>query len=354
MAAGIYYLVTKDPTPIKLDARLYDDYAGYYVFPNGYPVAIRREGDRLLTFTPGHAPTELFPETETQFFIRGNPARWIFHRDENGRVIYAISRWKKIEEKAEKRFALPTNPEGTNGMIAATTGGKALEAGMAVLKEGGNAADAAMTTALCEIVHAGGSYVSFAGPMMMLCYDGTSGKLHYLDAEYATPLQETNPKSIPGTGGRTALVPGFMAGVQAAHDRFGKLPLKRLFEPAIAMAHSGEVVDAIMEWWIDSKKSVLSRYPETKKIFTHPDGKFLDKGDLFRQPELAETLKKVAAHGVSYIYEGDWSKKFVEVIQREGGRITLEGLKRYQAIWLEPLQTITGNIPFTRRPLGVE
>ena len=115
LAAGVYFLVTKDPTPIKLDARLYDDYAGYYGFPNGYPVAIRREGDRLLTITPGHAPTELFPETETQFFIRGNPARWIFHRDENGRLIYAISRWKKIEEKAEKRFALPTNPEGTNG-----------------------------------------------------------------------------------------------------------------------------------------------------------------------------------------------------------------------------------------------
>ena len=339
LAAGIYYLATKDPSPIKVDPRVYDDYAGFYVFPNGYPVTIRREGDRLVSRVPEHAPTEMFPETETEFFIKGNPARWIFHRGENGRVDYAVSRWKKIEERAEKRAALSANPEGTNGLIAATTGGKALEAGMAVLREGGSAADAAITTALCEVVHAGGSYVSFAGPLMMVYYDAASGKVLYLDAEYATPLQEKDPKSIPSTGGRTALVPGFMAGVQAAHDRFGKLPVKRLFEPAIAMADSGEIADGTMEWWINSKRNVLSRYPETKKIFTRPDGKFLGKGDLFRQPELAETLKKVAAQGAAYIYEGDWSRKFVEVIQREGGKITREDLKRYHAIWEEPLQT---------------
>src|SRR3974390_1725291 len=102
LAAGIYYLATKDPTPIKVNPRVYDDYAGYYVFPNGYPVTIRREGDRLLRRVPEHGAAELFPETENEFLIKGNPVRWIFHRDENGRVDYAISRWKKIEEKAEK------------------------------------------------------------------------------------------------------------------------------------------------------------------------------------------------------------------------------------------------------------
>ena len=94
-----------------------------------------------------------------------------------------------------------------------------------------------------------------------------------------------------------------------------------------------------MEWWINSKKSVLSRYPETKKIFSRPDGKFLVKGELFRQPELAETLKKVAAQGAAYMYEGDWALKFVAVIRREGGKLTLEDMKRYHALWQEPLQT---------------
>jgi gamma-glutamyltranspeptidase/glutathione hydrolase len=339
LAGGIYSLATRDPTPIRVEARIYDDYAGYYVFPNGCPVAIRREGNRLLTSTPEHTPRELLPETETHLFLRGSPARWIFHRDQKGRVDYAISRWRAVEERAEKRAALPDNPEGTHGLIAATTGGKALEAGLAVLKEGGTAADAAMTTALCEIVQAGGSYVSFAGPMMMVYYEASSGKVLWLNAEYATPLAERDPRSIPGKGGRTALVPGFMAGVAAAHDRFGKLPFKRLFEPAIALAATGIVVNPVMEWWIGSKRDVLSRFPETKRIFTKADGRFLAKGDRFCQPELAETLWKVAAQGASYMYRGNWGRKFVEVVQREGGKITPEDMNRYYAVWEEPLRT---------------
>src|SRR5437588_2053476 len=180
LAAGIYYFATKDPTPIPINPKLYDDYAGYYIFPNGYPVTIRREGDRLLTITPEHEPKQLFPETETQFFLKGRPERWIFHRDTNGQVNYAISRWKKYDEKAKKLATLPVSAEGTNGLIAATTAGRATEAGLQVLKEGGSAADAAIATALCEVVHAGGSYVSFAGPMLMVYYDAASGKVFYL------------------------------------------------------------------------------------------------------------------------------------------------------------------------------
>jgi gamma-glutamyltranspeptidase/glutathione hydrolase len=338
-----YVLATREPSPIKVDPKIYDDYAGYYVFPNDYVIRITRKEDRLMTSMPGSAPKQLFPETETQFYIHGNPARLIFHRDEHGHVDYAISRWKHLDEKAERQEKPPLNPEGTNGMIAATTGGRAIEAGLEVLKDGGSAADAAMTTALCEVVHAAGSYVSFAGPMMMVYYDAATGKAYYMDAEYAVPLNETNTSSIPSTGGRTALVPGFMAGVQAAHDRFGKLPLKRLFEPAIAMAADGEKVGPVMEWWIDSKKGVLSRYPETKKIFTRSDGGYYRTGDLFRQPELAETLRKVAAQGAAYIYEGDWARRFTEVITREGGKIKLDDMKRYHALWEEPLRTTYRN-----------
>src|SRR6266478_3288827 len=88
LVAGIYYVATKDPTPIRVNSRIYDDYAGNYVFSNGYPVTVRREGDRLMSSVPEHVAKELFPETETQFFIKGNPARWIFHRDDKGRVDY--------------------------------------------------------------------------------------------------------------------------------------------------------------------------------------------------------------------------------------------------------------------------
>src|SRR5436190_4296100 len=336
---GIHAWLRRDPTPITLNPKILDDYAGYYDFGNNTIVTVRRDGDRLIASAPEQLTQQLFAETETRFFVKGEPARLTFHRNEQRRVDYVTSQHKTFQEKGQKVTALPPDLECTNAMIAATTGGKAVEAGLAILKDGGSAAEAAMAISLCEIVHAGGSYVSFAGPMMMMYYEASSGRVHYLDAQYNTPLKEDSPRSIPGKGGRTAMVPGFMAGVQAAHERFGKLPFKRLFDQALAMADSGETVHPVMEWWIDHKKSVLSRHPETKRIFTKPDGKWYVTGDLLRQPELAATLKAVAREGASYMYEGAWAHKFVDTIQRNGGKMTLEDMKNYKAVWEEPLQT---------------
>lgn len=340
-AAGlaVYSCVTREPTPIKVDPKIYDDYAGYYDFRNNYILTIRRDGDRLMSSWAEHVPQQLLPETETTFFIKGERGRLTFHRNERGQVDHVLSWWKKFEDKGQRIPALPPALECTNAMIAATTGGKAVEAGLAILKEGGSAVDAAMAIALCEVVHAGGSYVSFAGPLMMMYYEASSGQIYYLDAQFNTPLKEDKPRSMPRKGGRTALVPGFMAGVQAAHQRFGKVPFTRLFDHAIAMAENGQTVTPAMEWLINEKKSVLSRHPETKRVFTKSDGKFYVKGDLFRQPELATTLKGVQREGAPYMYEGAWGKKFAEVIQKNGGKITLEDMKHYQAIWEEPLQT---------------
>jgi gamma-glutamyltranspeptidase/glutathione hydrolase len=338
IAAYVYGSAVKDPVPIKVDPKNYDDYAGYYDFGNNYFIEIRREGDRLMSFAPGRLPVELLPETESCFFVRGEAGRLTFHRDETGRVDYAIG-VKQINRKAPRRSAPPGAPVSTNAMIAATTGGRAVEAGLEILKEGGSAVDAALATALCEVVHVGGSYVSFGGIMMLLYYDAETGQVHYLDAQYNTPLEEKDARSIPKTGGRTALVPGFLAGVQAAHDRFGKVPFQRIFEPAIALAEKGEVVSPVMAWWINYKKSVLSRLPETKRIFTRPDGRFYAEGELFRQTELAATLKKVAALGAAHIYEGEWARKFVETVRKNGGAITQEDMKKYCAVWEKPVQT---------------
>src|SRR5436309_3923589 len=123
VAAGIDYALTKDPTPIRIDPNVLDDYAGYFDFGHGYIVAIRREGDRLMSSAPEQRTKELFQETETRFFFKGNPPRITFHRDEKGRADYAIVQWKKSQQKAERIAALPSIPEFTNAMIAATTGG---------------------------------------------------------------------------------------------------------------------------------------------------------------------------------------------------------------------------------------
>ena len=139
--------------------------------------------------------------------------------------------------------------------------------------------------------------------------------------------------------GRTALVPGFMAGVQAAHDRFGKLPRQEVFERAIEMAEQGVKVSPLLAANLKERKEVLSRLPETRRIFTKEGDAFYAVGENFRQPELAKTLRQVADSGAAFMYTGAWADQFVAAVQKEGGKITLEDMKSYRANWEKPLET---------------
>ena len=232
--------------------------------------------------------------------------------------------------------------EGQSGVVVGTTGPLAVHAGLQTLKKGGSAADAALATALAQVAECGGCYVSYAGILSMVYFEADTGKVHYLNACFNTPLAEKDPLTIPGDGkpsGRTALVPGFMAGVQAAHDRFGKLSRQEVFAPAIELAEQGVKVSPLLGGLLGGRKAVLSRLPETRQIFTKAGETFYAQGDHFRQPELARTLRHVADSGAAFIYEGGWADQFVAAVQREGGKITLEDMKAYRVDWEEPLQT---------------
>lgn len=228
---------------------------------------------------------------------------------------------------------------GKNCMIAGTTNALAVHAGMEILKQGGSAVDAALVTAIDQIVFSGGSWNSFAGIMTLVYYDKKTERVYSLNAGYNLPLEEKDPLSIPPMGvpsGRTALIPGFIAGVKSAHDKFGLLPFEKLFDSAIHFAENGFQLDSALAHIIHSRKEVLTRLDETKNIFTNEQGQLISQKVLFKQPQLANTLKKIAHEGPDYIYKGDWAKKFVAAVQNEGGRVSLEDLKSYQTIWEEP------------------
>src|SRR5690606_18525512 len=104
------------------------------------------------------------------------------------------------------------------------------------------------------------------------------------------------------TDGRAVLVPGFFAGVQAAHERFGSLPFAKLFDSGLSVAEQGVYVAWDFADYLRKHRQHLSRLPETRAIFTKSDGSFYEEGDWFVQPALAKTLRKVAAHGADYIY----------------------------------------------------
>ena len=232
--------------------------------------------------------------------------------------------------------------EGTKGVVAGTTGALAVRAGLEVLRQGGSAADAALTTSLAQISLAAGCWVSYSGIMTGVYYEARTGKVYSLNAGFNTVQGEDDPLSIPGLGkpsGRAALVPGYMAGVQALHDKFGRLPFAKIVEPAIYFAENGIEITPTLDRYINIRREVLVRLPEIKRIFTKADGTLYAKGDQFKQLQLAETLKKVAAQGAGYMYTGEWAKKFVDSVRREGGKMTLKDLEDYKVFWTEPIRT---------------
>ena len=230
---------------------------------------------------------------------------------------------------------------GTQGMVAGTSNPLAIHAGLVVLKQGGTAADAALCTALTQVSLMFGAATSYAGVMNSLYYESSTGKVHAMDACYNTVKNETDPLSIPPLGtpsGRSVLVPGFMAGVQSLHGRFGRLPFASLFEPAIWVAETGVAANAFLVKPLASQKQFVTRLPAGKQIFNKPDGETYKDGDIFRQSTLAETLKTIASNGADYMYKGEWARKFVNAVQTEGGKLTLDDLAAYRVNWADPLE----------------
>jgi gamma-glutamyltranspeptidase/glutathione hydrolase len=254
---------------------------------------------------------------------------------------------------------------GRNGAVTVAFNGLAARAGLEALKQGGNAIDAAMTTALTQVALTAGGPISYFGIMSLVYYDAAGGKVCTMNAEWNTIRGETDPKSIPGSidmaseaglrgtavSGRTALVGGFLKGVGAAHARFGRLPFRHLFEPAIFFAENGVPVTKRLNEEFRLRGEDLKRLPETRAIFLKPDGTFPAQGEIFRQPALAKTLRAVAAQGTEYIYKGPWAKKLVAAVQADGGKMTLEDLAAYDVIWDEPLIAEVGDYQlYTNRP----
>lgn len=242
---------------------------------------------------------------------------------------------------------------GTHGAVTVAYNGLAARAGLEALKQGGNAIDAVMTGALAQVALTMGAPISYFGIMSLVYHEAKTGKTYTMNAEWNTVRGETDPMSIPGQidfsstealqgkgapSGRTALVGGFMKGVEAAHRRFGKLPFASLFDPAIHIAEQGMEVTDLLDGVFKFRDRDIRRLPETRATLVKPDGSAYAKGDIFRQPALAKTLRAVARDGADYMYGGPWGERLVKAVQADGGKMTLEDLKAYRVIWADPLE----------------
>ncbi len=274
---------------------------------------------------------------------------------------------RQAAEQQEFQSWSPTSArlvQGKKGMIAATISPIAVEAGLQTLRKGGNAADAAAAVALTQVTTQLGSVVSYAGIMTLVYYDAKTGKVWSLDAGYGSYRGETDPKTIPPsdisalTGGtppppapdlgRQTLVPGFMAGIAAMESRFGRFRMSDVLQPAIWYADNGIRISAPLSYFFRYRQKQLSRTAEGRR-FLHQAGDDLPKlGDVFKQPDLASTLRAVARNGASEMYTRAWAKAFVRAVRRDGGKVSLHDLASYRPVWSKAASThVFGHTVYT-------
>ncbi len=270
------------------------------------------------------------------------------------------SNWPSGEFEAYVKMdnrAFPANPPaiGSKGAITSTFHSVASLAGLKALEKGGTSVDAALTAALTQVAMNAGSVISYFGIINMVHYDAATGDIVSMDATWNSVQDETEPMTIPGStnytdlfaykkpSGRTALVGGFMKGVEAAHQRYGKLTFGELFDPAIYIAEEGIPLSKKTADFFKRRDDIIRRLPETKQTLVKTDGSSYVAGDIFKQPALAKTLKQVAATGADYMYTGAWAEKAVAAIQAEGGKMTMQDLADYEVIWNEPRKTVYGD-----------
>ncbi|HEX2535427.1 MAG TPA: gamma-glutamyltransferase [Chitinophagaceae bacterium] len=213
--------------------------------------------------------------------------------------------------------------------------------GVAVMQEGGNAVDAAIATQLAlAVVYPNAGNLGGGGFLVARLADGRTVSLDYRETAPAAAHRNMYLDSagnvlpeLSQNGHRSSGVPGTVAGL-AASLPYARLPLSRLIEPAIALARNGFVLTGREAASLNELQSDLTRYNTRRPAFVREGG--WKKGDTLVQADLAATLERIRDKGAAGFYEGETARLIVAEMQRGGGIITLDDLKKYKARAREP------------------
>ena len=231
-----------------------------------------------------------------------------------------------------------------HGMVV-TVEPHATDVGVSVLKSGGNAVDAAVAVGFAlAVTHPSAGNLGGGGFMLIRFADGRTTFIDFRERApgAATPTmylgQDGRPTKDSDIGYLASGVPGTVRGLELAQRKYGLIKWPEVVKPAWRLANEGFPVSygLAREWRAKETTERLGRFPESKRIFLR-DGHFYEPGELFAQPDLARTLKRIMKHGASDFYEGETARSITSDMKMHGGLITLNDLKDYTVIERVPL-----------------
>lgn len=220
----------------------------------------------------------------------------------------------------------------------------AAEVGAEIMKEGGNAIDAAVATGFAlAVAFPEAGNLGGGGYMVIRMADGRVAALDYRET---APLAATHDMYVGANGKvtgesvigpRASGVPGAVAGMLEAHRKYGVLSVSKVLAPAIRLASEGFLVDSTLFRSLGNEKYRIESFAGKPVFF--PDGAQPPIGSRLRQPQLARTIKLIADSGAAVFYRGSIADSIVAEMQRDGGLITKADLARYRPIWREPIRS---------------
>jgi len=242
-----------------------------------------------------------------------------------------------------KTFATRSEVIAPHGMVASSQP-LATQIGLQILKDGGSAVDAAIAiNAALGLMEPTGNGIG--GDLFAIVWDAESRKLYGLNGSGRSPrgltlqwFKDHGYESIPPYGPLPVSVPGTVDGWFELHDRFGKLPMTAILQPAIDYARNGFPVSELIAYYWDLSVPRLGEFPGFTEQFTF-DGRAPRKGEIWKNPNLANTLQAIAEGGRDAFYEGDIARTIADYFQANEGFLSYEDLAAHDSEWVEPVST---------------
>ena len=230
-----------------------------------------------------------------------------------------------------------------NGMVA-TSHPLASQIGIDILQNGGNAIDAAIAAnAALGLMEPTGNGIG--GDLFAIVWIEKEKKLYGLNASGRSPenltleyFKENNFKSIPAYGPLPVSVPGCVDGWFELHDKFGKISMANILSPTIKYAEDGFPVSELVSYYMKVASNNFQEYPNFKETYYLNDST-PKKGQIFKNPDLANTLRVIAKDGRKGFYEGKIANTIANFIQDQGGFLSYNDLKNHKSEWIDPVST---------------